>query len=156
MENKYKDMIAMGAVFVFNVVLLALSKEAADAASKANCKDASQEASTLVAIAAIGVGGSAICLFTGCSGHEITLGLLAVLTIVALVYASIIHNKCEDTRKFTTWIIVVCVLLLAAFIGLGVLTAHKKGLIKLPSKIASNLPDNYNPQQGFEYGGFKY
>jgi len=156
MEDKYKDMIAMGAVFVFNVVLLALSKAAADAASNASCTTANKEASTLIAIAAIGVGGSAICLFTGCSGHEITLGLLASLTIVALVYASIIHNKCKDARKFTTWIIVICVLLLVGFIGMGVLTAHKKGWIKLPSKVASHLPTSYNPQQGFEYGAFKY
>ena len=156
MENKYKDFIAMGAVFLFNVVILALSKASADAASKASCKDANQEASTLVAISAIGVGMSAICLFTGCSGHEITLGLLSVLTIVALVYASMIHSKCKEVRKFSTWIIVICVLLLVVFIGMGVLTAHKRGLIKLPNQIAAHIPSNYSPQGNFEYGGFKY
>lgn len=82
----------------------------------------------------VSLGASAVCIFTGCGGHKITLGMIFVLSLLTLIFGSMIHNKCSEARKYTGMIIAFSVLLLVGICGYYLMDS---GIINIPDKLKS-------------------
>ena len=126
-----QDKIAMVGFFIFNLVSVFLAKKVLDSTTTCNNETVNNAAGLLLSICSICLGASAVCVFVDCVGRRYTMVFIGILSVLSIVCASIVHDKCVDARHHTTPLIVLNVLLLVAAIGLGIKTAHTAGLINV-------------------------
>ena len=123
------DKITMCGFFIFNLISVILAKQVQDYTISCEDTEAGKAAGYLLMSCSTCLGASLVCTVSPCKLNKYTMGLITIFSIMSLVCASIVHNKCEDARKATTPLIIINVLLLATSGVIGITTAHQAGLI---------------------------
>jgi|TARA_B110000259_G_C14027313_1_gene405208 hypothetical protein len=147
MIQEEKDKLSMIGFFVFNLILVYFATRVTESSNV--CSDVMNAASALLVMTSTALGATAVCIFTGCTNHKVTLGLLSVISMVSLILSSYIHHNCKESRKYSVWVIVFNVLLLASFGGLAFYGGYKKGYIKLPQSSTSSVSQFNYPRNNF-------
>ena len=152
-----KDRFTMGAFIVFNAVMLWLARNLSD--NMTGCdKSALEAANWLLIVISISLGASIMCLISNCASHTLTLGLLGVSSIVSLGLASYVHSKCDSIHHYSTPIIVINVLLVAAAIATVAFFnkgAIKQGVQNIRAKVSRQpAPAAAAPGANFGYNRF--